>query len=134
MGSGTGGGPQKEQEGFRRDLSLSLLGERWLQALLGSAPALKQQQQVVGNAWIHLGHWECLDPPGSLGMPGSTWVTAITSQGKVWSDWGDTSAVISAGGRAPVPTLQTLTPRARLALCSPHRGMLSDTFSLLSFC
>lgn len=52
-------------------------------------------------------------------MPGSTWITAITSKGKVWSDWGDTSAFISAGGRAPVPTLQTLTPRAWLVLHSP---------------
>lgn len=53
-------------------------------------------------------------------MPGSTWITAITSKGMVWSDHGDTSAVISAGGRAPVPTLQTLTPRAWLVLPSPH--------------
>lgn len=53
-------------------------------------------------------------------MPRSTWITAITSKGKVCSDRGDTSAVISVGDRAPVPTSQTLTPRAWLVFYSPH--------------
>lgn len=113
------GGPQKQQEGLRRDLSSPLFGEHWLQASLGSAAAL-EQQQVIGNARIHL-------------------ETAVTSKGKVWSDWGDTSFYQCWWqGSCPHPTDPDpqsmagppLSPSSSL----PAGGMLSDIFSSLSFC
>lgn len=38
------------------------------------------------------GRWECLDPPGSLGMPGSTWII-----GNAWIHLGHSNHIPAEG-------------------------------------
>lgn len=118
------GGTPKRAGGFSERLEPAPPGGASATSIPFNAPgwaASMEQRQAIGNTRIHLGP---SDHVPREGLGGNRTVTL---------------AFNSASGRAPVLPLQTLTPGARLVLCSlpllslPAGGLLSDTFSLLFF-